>query len=153
MFMFSKRYLKNLAMPLFILTILSIGVSTAAGQDSADIWKDSATGLIWAVKDNGSDVSWDQARNYCTQLSLGGYSDWSLPTIDELSAIFDKSVSKRYKAKGSIELEAASIWSETTNNAGDAWSLNFSYGGKSISPTRGGCGTAGRALCVQRSGK
>jgi hypothetical protein len=44
-------------------------------------WTDPATGLMWAKKDNGSDVDWNQAGDYCTKLQLAGYNDWRLPTI------------------------------------------------------------------------
>jgi Protein of unknown function (DUF1566) len=47
-------------------------------------WTDPDTGLMWAKKDNGADVNWNQASNYCTKLQLAGYSDWRLPTIEEL---------------------------------------------------------------------
>ena len=147
--MFSKRYFKHPAISLIIMIHLCLGVQLVLGQESAGTWEDSATGLIWATKDNGEDVNWNQARNYCETLTLGGYEDWHLPTINELKSIYDKSLSKRYKAKGTIELESAAMWSADTNNSGDVWSLNFSYGGKSLSPT-GGCGSTGRTLCVHR---
>jgi hypothetical protein len=36
-------------------------------------WTDPDTGLMWAKKDNGSDVSWNQASDYCTKLQLVGF--------------------------------------------------------------------------------
>lgn len=132
--------------------LLFAGMPPATGQDSEKTWTDSETGLTWTVKDNGEDVSWNQARNYCGSLDLDGQADWRLPTIDELKTIFDKKQSKTYKAKGPIELEMPGIWSSSTNNSEDVWSLNFSYGGKSLSPT-GGCSSAGRTLCVRQDAK
>ncbi len=120
----------------------------AAPQDPESTWDDGQTGLTWAVRDNGEDVSWNQAREYCANLQLGGATDWRLPTVDELKTLFDRSQSKPYKAKGPIELGMPGIWSSSTNNSGDVWSFNFSYGGKSLSPTSG-CNSAGRALCVR----
>jgi len=32
-------------------------------------------------------VKWSQAKNYCKELDLGGYSDWKLPTHQELEKI------------------------------------------------------------------
>jgi hypothetical protein len=32
-------------------------------------------------------VKWEQAKNYCDELELGGYSDWKLPTHKELEKI------------------------------------------------------------------
>ena len=44
---------------------------------------------MWAGKDNGKDVNWRKATEYCRDLRLGGYSDWRLATIDELEGIYD----------------------------------------------------------------
>jgi hypothetical protein len=53
-------------------------------------WVDPATGLMWAAKDNGKDVTWKQAVKYCRNLRLAGYSDWKLGSVEELQAIYDK---------------------------------------------------------------
>jgi len=54
-------------------------------------WTDPATGLMWAGKDNGGDVSCHKAMKYCRDLRLAGYSDWRLANIGELQGIFDTS--------------------------------------------------------------
>ena len=127
---------------------LLIGQSKAASDET---WKDSATGLTWAIKDNGDDVNWNQAREYCSTSRLGGYSDWRLPTIDDLEALYDSRLTKEYKAKGPIDLSASCVWSGTTNDSGEVWSFCFSYGGRS--PVTIGHGSRGRALCMRGSGK
>lgn len=55
--------------------------ATARDQVNADApltWTDPATGLTWSKKDNGSDVNWNQASEYCStlqlQVSAGGVS-------------------------------------------------------------------------------
>jgi hypothetical protein len=53
-------------------------------------WTDPATGLMWAGRDNGKDVSWKSAVKYCRDLRLAGYSDWRLSTLAELEGIYDK---------------------------------------------------------------
>jgi len=45
---------------------------------------------MWAAKDNGRDVSWKGAMMYCHSLRLAGYSNWRLPTLDELRTIYDR---------------------------------------------------------------
>ena len=54
-------------------------------------WIDPSTGMMWAGKDNGKDVSWKHAVKYCRDLRLAGHSDWRLATIAELEGIYDKS--------------------------------------------------------------
>ena len=147
--MYLKRLFDHLTVCLSIMILLYTGIRMAKAQDSADIWKDSETGLIWTVEDNGNDLGWNQANNYCENLTLGGHKDWRLPTIDELEGLYDGKLSKEYKAKSPIKLTGANLWSGTRNSGGDAWSFNFGFGGKSVAPTGGACGTAGRALCVR----
>jgi len=52
---------------------------------------DMGTGLIWAAKDNGSDINWKNAKSYCENYREGGYTDWRMPTLDELAGLYDKS--------------------------------------------------------------
>ena len=58
---------------------------------------DTETGLQWAKRDNGADVTWQEARDYCAALSLGGRSDWGLPTLDQLEGLYDSASSELYK--------------------------------------------------------
>lgn len=147
-----NRCLVFSAKALAITAIVLGSVGAAASQTApGDVWKDSATGLTWAVKDNGTSVSSNEARDYCSKLRAGGFSDWRLPTIDELSDIYDKSVKKLYKTKGPIEMGDSCALSGSTNNFGEIWSFCFSYGGRTL-VRASGHGSAGRALCV-RSGE
>ena len=69
-----KRNLARFAKSLLATIILGAGAvmaqdsKPAAGADSKAFWKDSATGLVWAAKDNGSSVSPNQASDYCRSL-------------------------------------------------------------------------------------
>jgi hypothetical protein len=51
---------------------------------------DTKTSLMWAGKDNGSDINWSQAEPYCVNYRGGGYTDWRMPTVDELAGLYDK---------------------------------------------------------------
>lgn len=53
-------------------------------------WVDPSIGLMWAGKDNGKDVNWHKAREFCSTLRLAGYSDWRLASIEELLRIHEK---------------------------------------------------------------
>jgi len=58
-------------------------------DDTAQIVTDNKTKLQWQDdKNTASDdivLKWGKAVSYCETLTLGGYSDWRLPNIDELS--------------------------------------------------------------------
>jgi hypothetical protein len=85
-----------------ILVLLSIVVRVAGAQSSQEAdtsapetqargyWVDPSTGLMWAGKDNGRDISWKNAMKYCRNLRLAGSSDWRLGTVEELEGIYDK---------------------------------------------------------------
>ena len=44
---------------------------------------DMSRKLMWQKGDNGREVSFEEAQQYCKMLRLGGYSDWRLPNPDE----------------------------------------------------------------------
>lgn len=51
---------------------------------------DEKSGLMWSAKDNGENINWHDAKRYCENHRVGGYSDWRLPTIDELRGLYDE---------------------------------------------------------------
>ena len=48
--------------------------------------KDSSSGFVWSSKSDQKRY-WLEAISYCEELSEGGSSDWTLPTIDELMTL------------------------------------------------------------------
>ena len=133
-------------------------------SDTAPTWTDPAAGLMWTKTDNGSDVDWNQASNYCANLQLGGYSGWRLPTIDELQGIYDPSINipgqwagrtvdrttVTWHVKGNLHLSGWQ-WSNSAGNAsGGAWFFSFVVGKRNLNDL--GYSIFNRALCVRRSG-
>ncbi len=51
---------------------------------------DTKTGLMWASEDNGEDIDWNHAKEYCDTYRGGGYMDWRLPTADDLMGLYDE---------------------------------------------------------------
>jgi hypothetical protein len=49
---------------------------------------DQVTGLMW-VKTRGSNVSWEKALADASTCTVGGHSDWRMPTIKELYSLID----------------------------------------------------------------
>ena len=82
---------------------------------------DTRTGLMWAAEDNGSDIDWPSAKKYCENFRGGGYSDWRMPTQEELAGLYDQSESRRalcgYDIHVATELIAIScyaLWASET---------------------------------------
>jgi hypothetical protein len=126
-------------------------------------WTDPTTGLMWTKQDNGSDVDWNQASTYCSNLQLAGYKDWRLPTLEELQGIDDPSVSLqamndfgavKVHVKGNLKLTGWQ-WSSIQGDAPGkpwqgAWMFDF-IGDKPGNPGFIGFSYNMRALCVRRS--
>ena len=65
-------------------------------KDAQLMWQDEAytdaeDGAYKRHQSVGKAGSWNHAMNYCTSLDYQGYSDWRLPTADELRHIHHKS--------------------------------------------------------------
>ena len=115
------------------------------------VYLDPDTKLMWTIRDNGKDIDWDQANQYAEQLRLAGYSDWRLPTIDELEKLYDPQDPRDYKIRKPLRLTACCPWSSTKEGSGSAWFFGFTYGKRVAVPMVSY--NSSRALCVRRSGK
>jgi hypothetical protein len=150
---------KSAALVLLPIFAMSATQARAQNQTPANVgpvvggWTDPATGLMWTKQDNGSDVNWNQANAYCANMRLGGYTDWRLPTIDELQDIYDPSVDVTVEGivhvKGKIRLSAKWEWSSSLKNAGEAWFFYFVGGGRG-SNLINDHSYGNHALCVHR---
>ena len=150
-FMFLKKNIKGLSVSLLMACVLLAGAGLLIAQSGSDVWKDDATGLTWAGKDNGMAITPSEGRSYCDALKTGGLK-WRLPTIDEVEGIFDSKEKKQYKTKGTIELSDACVLTSSTNRSGDAFTFCFNSGSRNIGGG-GGCGTTSLALCVSGESK
>jgi hypothetical protein len=113
-----------------------------------------SSGLLWTQRDNGADLSRDEARRYCEQLPLSG-GGWRLPTRQALENLFLDAIGTRAVPCGEYSCGVPAGFSFSTYGfwAGDDKSsdtdpfVNFQNG-------MGGEAPAGfsyhlRALCVR----
>ena len=87
---------------------------------------DTQTGLMWAASDNGRDINWADAREYCLNYSGGGHTDWGMPTQDELAGLYDKEETGSYHITPLIKLSKCCPWTMETR---DSEAGHFSFDG------------------------
>ena len=123
---------------------------------ASDIVRDEITGLMWqddadvatltkpwltesnyqSCENNTSapecyDVSGDTASSYCTNLTLDGYTDWRVPTQEELEGIVDYAVSNPAIDTTTFSNTSSKLyWSSLTKDGSptSAWIVFFQYG-------------------------
>ncbi len=113
---------------------------------------DNVTGLIWqddiAVT---SSILGINTSSYCNNLDIGSYSDWRLPTIEELATISSKGQYSPAIFNTFSNVSAEDYWSSTTAylgmiSSGYKWTVGFGDGGSiSWSGTTSGL----RVRCVR----
>ncbi len=89
---------------------------------------DSATALMWQQEDYQSS-NWQDAINYCEDLTTGDHTDWRLPNVKELHSLVDYSRSPKATSSAAIDpiftttsfineggnVDWGSYWSSTTH--------------------------------------
>jgi hypothetical protein len=138
---------QNLAV-LILVTVLCLMVLSPTALRADDRFidngdgtvTDTSTGLMWARTDNMGHITWHDARLYCENIILSEYTNWRMPTIEELATLFDGSAEGRtticgHKVKSvpQIELSCGFVWSsEVRSDSGrypvSAMAYNFSKG-------------------------
>ncbi len=123
-------------------------------DDAKEIVTDHVTGLMWQDDANAktirkqwltdanydtckhntassacSDTGGDTAATYCAALTLGGYTDWRVPTIDELAGILDYGRNDPSVNPVFQNTSTSYYWSATDHTSHtDAWYVGFSDG-------------------------
>lgn len=161
------RWMINSFGGLLLLVVLCVADLQARAQNQTPAnagpvvgaWTDPTTGLTWTKADNGSNIDWNQASAYCSSLRLGGYTDWRLPTIDELQGIYDPGIdipgqksdgeAVILHVKGNLKLSSTAEWSSSQSSySGVVWYFYFDDGQRFARPYKYSNGW--RALCVRR---
>lgn len=111
------------------------GVARSFSRADA-IVTDYATGLMWQDDDDAGSLqqTWTEATDYCTANSLGGYTDWRLPSIEELilitdseqtvpgmDPVFENAQTGRYWSASIYEANASNAWIVGFYNGNDFW--------------------------------
>jgi len=112
-----------------------------AFKDRGDVVVDDATGLMWQKSGSADALTYADAQAYITQLNdqkFAGYSDWRLPTIEELLSLLElKRQSNDLYINPMFDAKQPYVWSMDTrikdenqseSSSGAAWDVSFDYG-------------------------
>jgi len=82
---------------------------------------DTSTNLMWAAMDNGSNINWVNAKSYCENYRGGGYTDWRMPTLNELASLYESSKSRLPSCSYFFKIHVATELIDITCFAHWAW--------------------------------
>jgi hypothetical protein len=113
---------------------------------------DTKTNLMWATEDNGDDITWGNAKSYCDNYRGGGYTDWRMPTQDDLAGLYNPA--KTYKSDCGHDVHLTALirltcfwaWASETRGS-DAADFGFTGDGRFWHPQLDATGA--RALPVR----
>lgn len=102
-------------------------------DDSKEIVTDFVTNLDWqdSIESKNIAKNWSDANSYCSALELGGYSNWRLPTREELFSLIDFSKINSAYSISFKNVTSNSYWTSTTyaKDTNRAWIVYF-YDGR-----------------------
>jgi len=81
-----------------IQALLQRRIAILQEQKAAGTWVDPEHQRMWPMQDNGSDINWKGAGEYCQALHTGGFSDWHLPSSSEIEPIYRGGVTRMTQA-------------------------------------------------------
>ena len=116
-------------------------------QRQSGVYADFKHGIMWRREDNKANVTWKAARRYCDELIFGGWSDWRLPTIEELDTLQALWSQAAFKTIDPIKTSACCQWSSSEIDEAGAWHYNFRF--RRTFEGKKGFSYDLRALCVR----
>ena len=121
--------------------------------------RDGSSGLQWTQQGNGEEINHPDSVDFCENLSLAGFDDWRLPTLEEAITLFrpEGKPKNRYSYRDkdyplriddAFSLSAPGIWTSSASYRGQPTAYLYSSG-RDFS-WRGDHKNFQRVLCVRQ---
>jgi hypothetical protein len=95
------------------------------------VYEKDGHGLVMGLFDVGK-YNWTDAKTACDELVLNGYTDWRLPSKEELEYIYNNV----YKLGLKAGFFAAFYWSSSEYSNTNAWDFSFRNGNAYVSTSK-----------------
>ncbi|MEA1892333.1 MAG: DUF1566 domain-containing protein [Campylobacterota bacterium] len=117
-------------MKIILLIMIGLSILQAEMLRENDVVLDTQTKLMWQDDVIGTAVPWGAAIQRCEDLTLATYSDWRLPSVNELRSIVDRSKSNPAIVDGFTQTSSDFYWSSTSvkDYEYNAWGVRFYNG-------------------------
>jgi tetratricopeptide (TPR) repeat protein len=119
----------------------------SAAREQAATWSDGSSSLTWTRHDSpGKELDHTSAESYCAQLKWLGYSNWRLPTSEEIRDISHRRLGfvRGLRSEFKIQSDTMGLWTSSPPDH-----LQNSQGGYIWVATQIFTGGELRALCVR----
>lgn len=123
--------IKNILM-IFLISNITLN---ADFTKTGNIVTDSVTQLQWQDNIDSINRYWGESITYCETLSLDSFSDWRLPSINELKSLFDRNKTTPFVVSDFEHILSTTgdqYFSSTTStvygNSDYAYTINFYFG-------------------------
>jgi len=117
-----------------------------SGTSPEEIVTDNNTGLQWQRTISPDEHNWSESEFHCNNLFYGGYEDWRLPTVEELSSIiFYKNETPLFFEFFNYDETLCCYWTSfiVKGSYSSYWAVNFHNG--DVGWSNGNLGT----ICVR----
>ena len=101
-------------------------------QNGGTVVYDRATGLLWQQSGSQSDMNYERAKNYISELNheqFAGYNDWRLPTLEEAMSLMEPTQKNNNLHIGQIfDSCQMRIWTSDFRRDSMSWVVRFDAG-------------------------
>ena len=113
--------------------------------------RDNETCLVWERTPSEEIMTWFAAQAHCARKVVGGRRGWHLPTVEEMTSVFDPAyVTPALPSDHPFQLTPSWYWSSTTyySTTSQAWEVS-AYSGDAGPWDKQSLGGQDRAWCVR----